>query len=154
MIYGLWLSQVPVLSFSSFDTESGYDYVYVYDGEDSDAVQLGEFHGTDTPDDQTGSGSQLYVQLSSDSISHGAGFTATFGCLAQSASLDPVLDGVLVGDPCDGGASAVDSGTLDGAHGADADCAWALSCSDSSQVPRQRRCMAFRASCRYLIRDY
>ena len=129
MIYGLWLSQVPVLSFSSFDTESNHDHVYVYDG-----AQLGEFHGTDTPDDQMGSGSQLSVQLSSDSNSNGAGFTATFGCLAQSAPPPPVLD-----DPCDGGASAVDSGTLDGAHGSYADCAWALSCSDSSLVPRQRR---------------
>ena len=39
------------------------------------------------------------------------------------------------GEACHGGARLVDRGALDGAHGSNADCTWALRCSDASQTP-------------------
>ena len=76
----LWLSQVPVLSFSSFDTESEFDFVYVHDGEDDTATQLHSSSGTDLPDAVTATDANLYVKLTSDSGVEGAGFTASFEC--------------------------------------------------------------------------
>jgi hypothetical protein len=76
----LWLSQVPVLSFSSFDTEEDYDFVYVHDGEDDATTQLHSSSGTDLPDDVTATDANLYVKLTSDSGVEGAGFTASFEC--------------------------------------------------------------------------
>ena len=132
-----------MLTFFSFDTESNYDHVSVYDGGDINAALLGEFHGSSVPSDQTASGSQLFVKLESDGSVEGDGFTATFECpgAAGGGGSNGGGGGGAGGsdDPCDGGFSAVDSGTLDGAHGASATCTWALSCSDPSQVPSHGR---------------
>jgi hypothetical protein len=120
-----------VLSFSTFDTESGYDYVVVYDGPDESASQLGEFHGGSIPGNQTASGSQLFVKLTSDHIVEGDGFTAIFQCPGADSTAHKLSNA----DPCDGGVSLIDAGSLDGSHGSDAICSWALSCSNTSQVP-------------------
>ena len=126
-----------MLTFFSFDTESNYDHVSVYDGGDINAALLGEFHGSSVPSDQTASGSQLFVKLESDGSVEGDGFTATFECPgADSSDCGGGGGGSSVATFC-GSEVLVDSGALDGTHTSSDECTWALSCSDASQVRRR-----------------
>ena len=72
--------QHPRLHFTSFDTESNFDYVYVYDGDGADWPQLGQFAGSGTPSDQVGSGDNLYIKFTADGSGERDGFAATFNC--------------------------------------------------------------------------
>ena len=118
----------PTLIFSSFATESNFDFVYIYDGDDSSAPQIGEtLQGSTLPSDVTASGSALAVRLTADGSLVRAGFVASFTCLPPPS--DP--------PPSDGGgygtapAPAL-NGTAPGGEGADcstnADCSSGLFC--------------------------
>lgn len=97
------------LTFSVFDTESYYDYVRVYDGENSDATRLGSFYGNTIPPALTSTGNSLYVTFHSDSSVSAsyAGFSAnyaTFGtqlenCATSSSETLSTSTGVF---GCDG----------------------------------------------------
>ena len=120
------------LDFSSLDTEGNFDFVYIYDGASTSAAQIGEaLHGTTTPSQIQATGSELYIRLTSDGSVLGDGFTAALSCVGGSGA-----GGGPVGDPCSGGATLQDSGSLDGTHGNSAECLWSLSCTDTSRFPR------------------
>ncbi|MFN0200058.1 MAG: S8 family serine peptidase, partial [Bacteroidia bacterium] len=78
----------PTLSFSAFDLESGYDYVYVYDGPDSLSPLLGSFTGASIPAAVTASGNNMFVRFTSDYIVRDNGFVANY-----SAAPKPVITG-------------------------------------------------------------
>ena len=54
------------LDFTSFDTESGYDYVRVYDGNSAYSSLLGTYSGSSIPSSITSSGSSLYITFTTD----------------------------------------------------------------------------------------
>jgi hypothetical protein len=62
------------LGFYNFDTELNYDYVRIYDGTDEFAPLLGEFSGSDIPDQVQTSGQYAFVTFSSDFSNTFAGF--------------------------------------------------------------------------------
>jgi hypothetical protein len=70
----------PRLQFTSFATEAGYDYLYVYDGDGDNWPQLMREDGGSTPPDQVGSGSTLYLKFTSDGSAEDNGFRASFSC--------------------------------------------------------------------------
>ena len=70
----------PRLHFASFATESGYDYLTVYDGDGDDWPQLMRESGYSTPPDQVGTGSSLFLKFTSDGSAEADGFRATFSC--------------------------------------------------------------------------
>ena len=76
------------LSFSSFATESGFDFVKVYNGTSSAFPLLGSFSGASIPSAVT-SGSNMFVQFTSDNatVAQGwtAGFTSTASCSAPTS---------------------------------------------------------------------
>lgn len=66
------------LSFSQFNTESGYDGVIVYDGGDLNAPQLLNTSGTSIPSPVTSSGGEMLVVFISDFSYRMQGFSANY----------------------------------------------------------------------------
>jgi hypothetical protein len=105
----------PRLQFSSFYTESNFDYVSVYDGSSSSASRLLHYAGSNVPSAQAGSGSSMTVIFHTDGSGTHSGFSSSFSC----------------GSACSGSHSLSNSGTVsDGSgdyHDHD-DCTWHLHC--------------------------
>lgn len=86
------------LVFTEFDVESGYDYLYIYDGSDDTAPQIpgSPFSGTTLPANFTSSTGDLTFKFTSDGATVAAGFRADYTCIvdetAPITSIDPILD--------------------------------------------------------------
>ncbi|MGZ3862721.1 MAG: CUB domain-containing protein [Bacteroidia bacterium] len=78
--------QVIQLSFSSFSTESGYDYMYIYDGNSTGATLLGTYSGTSSPGTISASASNasgcITVKFTSDGATVSSGWVASVSCIA------------------------------------------------------------------------
>eukprot|EP01051_Picozoa_sp_SAG22_P019857 SAG22_NODE_3801_length_1526_cov_1.814296_2_plen_292_part_00 len=59
-------SRVPALTFSRFETESNFDFVTVYDGDDTGAPQMARLSGVQLPPVQVATGPEMVVQMTSD----------------------------------------------------------------------------------------
>ncbi|MHC1776577.1 MAG: S8 family serine peptidase [Lentimicrobium sp.] len=75
-------------NFTTFNTESGYDYLYIYNGTDINAPLIGSFHGTNGPgivtaDNQSGA---LTFRFTSDGSVTPSGWEAVISCYQ---SVDP-----------------------------------------------------------------
>ncbi len=84
-----WLIQPPSgnrirLSFTSFSTETDYDFVTVYDGADITAPVLGRWSGTTLPQSVQSSGSAMLVRFTSDESVQGQGWSASFASITPS----------------------------------------------------------------------
>ena len=65
------------ISFSSFSTESGYDFVYLYDGSSTGATLLAQLSGSSLSTyTYTSSQQYMYVKFTSDTSTTSTGFTA------------------------------------------------------------------------------
>ncbi|CAH1245748.1 OVCH1 [Branchiostoma lanceolatum] len=127
-----WKITVPTgkvsLAFSAFDVEfdsnCAYDYVGIYDGNNT-SILLGKFCGTSIPPNVVASGSVMTVQFVSDFSVTGSGFSAKYENKTGPTSS---------GKPCDGGAKlAGDYGALEinspnypGDYPNNADCSWEI----------------------------
>tara|TARA_B100000508_G_scaffold11104_1_gene7835 strand:+ start:4340 stop:7315 length:2976 start_codon:yes stop_codon:yes gene_type:complete len=84
------------ISFSSFDVEQGFDYLYVYDGVDDNAPQIAgsPFSGTTIPADFTTSSGAVTFKFISDGNTTAGGFEGTYSCNTDEidpiTSIDPV----------------------------------------------------------------
>lgn len=76
------------LVFNSFSTETGYDYVRIYNGTSSTAPLLGSYSGNQVPPltVATNAAGALTVQFASDAVVNAAGFEATVSCVAPPQS--------------------------------------------------------------------
>ena len=76
--------QVLQLTFNSFDTESGYDYLYLYNGADVNAPLMDILTGTTTSGTYTASNptGQITLRFESDNSVQEAGFSANIACVA------------------------------------------------------------------------
>ena len=63
------------LSFSAFNTESGYDFVYIYD---MNLNKLAQYSGNNIPNAVTTNTGMLYVIFETDQYVNGQGFTAKY----------------------------------------------------------------------------
>eukprot|EP01043_Picozoa_sp_COSAG02_P030216 COSAG02_NODE_1920_length_10374_cov_9.792409_1_plen_1317_part_10 len=112
----------PMLTFSAFHTEGGWDFLYLYDNDSVGGDPTVTLHGVSLPDAFVAAGSVAVANYVSDSSVNGDGFTATFSCAANPCSED--------------GASLVDEGDVFlGALENSQDCTWSLSCSDTTLSP-------------------
>jgi hypothetical protein len=73
---------VPTISFNNFNTESGWDYVYIYDGDSTSDDRLGSYSGSSTPADVYASGSEMLIRFTTDgSVTRSNGpFNADITC--------------------------------------------------------------------------
>ncbi len=93
-----WLIQpenggTVTLTFDSFNTESGYDKVFVYDGTSASASLLGTFSGATTPDAITSTGNALFVKFESDVSITRAGWAASY---TSSTATEPQCTDVTI----------------------------------------------------------
>jgi PKD repeat protein len=98
------------VSFNSFNLESGYDYLKIYNGTSSSAALLGTFSGTSLPGAFTASNPDgaLTFNFTSDNTVVRAGWTATIGCynptdppvaeFSASATTTPVNTDITLND--------------------------------------------------------
>jgi PKD repeat protein len=79
-------------AFSSFDTESGYDYLKIYNGTSISAPLIGTYHGTAGPGTVTASNASgaLTFNFTSDGSITKAGWSAAISC--YSSSIPPVAE--------------------------------------------------------------
>ncbi|HBX51189.1 MAG: hypothetical protein A2275_09130 [Bacteroidetes bacterium RIFOXYA12_FULL_35_11] len=70
------------LTFSSFDFESGYDYLYIYDGPNTSSPLIGQYDGTSLPNGGviTSSGGSITLRQYSDEGVIGQGFELDWLC--------------------------------------------------------------------------
>ena len=75
-------TQSLTVTFNSFDTEQDFDYLYVYDGPDTDAPLLGAYSGTVNPGPftSTATDGSLTFEFISDPFENGSGWSATVSC--------------------------------------------------------------------------
>ncbi|MBN2273765.1 MAG: Ig-like domain-containing protein [Bacteroidales bacterium] len=67
-----------VLQFTEFTTESGYDYVRVYDGATTSAALLGSFSGSSLPPVLTSGGGSMLITFTTDNNITAAGWSAYY----------------------------------------------------------------------------
>lgn len=73
------------LNFSSFDLESTWDYLFIYDGNSTSAPLIGLYTGTNSPGAVTGSGGSLTVEFRSDCSTPATGWNATWSSTGSAA---------------------------------------------------------------------
>jgi len=66
------------LNFTAFDTESGYDFVRVYEGTSTSGALLGQFSGNSIPGSITSSGGSMLVHFTSDHSITAQGWEASY----------------------------------------------------------------------------
>lgn len=66
------------LVFFRFETESGHDFVYVYDGRSSSSTLIGKFRGSSLPGAITSSHKKLFVRFTTDGSAVMSGFAASY----------------------------------------------------------------------------
>jgi PKD repeat protein len=81
------------VEFQSFDTESNYDFLYIYDGTSTSAQQIGQYSGGNTPGTVTATNAQgaLTFKFTSDSSVNRDGWAAHVHCLGVSAPLEVIV---------------------------------------------------------------
>ncbi|MGB3948376.1 MAG: N-acetylmuramoyl-L-alanine amidase [Bacteroidia bacterium] len=66
------------LNFTSFSTEAGWDYLFIYDGATTSAPLLGKYDGTTGPGTITSTSGSLLIEFRSDCATAAAGWAATW----------------------------------------------------------------------------
>ncbi len=79
------------LGFIAFNTESGYDYVRVYDGSNNSAPLLGTFDGTTLPSMVSSSGPVMYVEFDTDISVTFTGWTAYYSSTVVNPCPSPIV---------------------------------------------------------------
>ncbi len=69
------------LTFNSFSTEAGYDYLYIYDGPNTSSTLLYSLNGTTFPPSVTSTGRTLTLRFVSDVGLTSSGWDATISCV-------------------------------------------------------------------------
>lgn len=76
-----------ILTFTAFNTESGYDYLYIYNGNSINAPLIGKYSGTASPGTVTGTSGSLCLEFRSDCATVSSGWTANWTCTVPSTTL-------------------------------------------------------------------
>jgi N-acetylmuramoyl-L-alanine amidase/CUB domain/Secretion system C-terminal sorting domain len=76
------------VSFSSFATENTWDYLFIYDGANTNAPLIGYYTGTANPGTITSSGGSLTFEFRSDCATIGSGWAATWTSNSSNQNSD------------------------------------------------------------------
>lgn len=72
------------MTFTSFNVESGYDYLYLYNGPTTASPLIGSYTGTTSPGTKTATSGTMTVRFVSDSWTTKPGWLATWSCVGGS----------------------------------------------------------------------
>jgi hypothetical protein len=73
------------LTFSSFDLESGYDHLLVFNGSNNQAPRIGKYSGTTLPGTLTASSGKMFLEFRSDCATTRPGFAAKWTSTGTSS---------------------------------------------------------------------
>jgi hypothetical protein len=79
------------LDFTSFSTEAGWDYLFIYDGATTSSPLLGQYDGTNSPGTVISSGGSLLVEFRSDCATTATGWVANW---TSNAVVPPAADNI------------------------------------------------------------
>lgn len=80
------------VTFTSFSTETGWDKLYIYDGNNTSATLLGTFSGSTLPGPFTSTGNALTFRFTSDGSNQYAGWVANLTCTQAGITAVPGLN--------------------------------------------------------------
>ena len=93
---------IITVTFQSFETESNWDFLYIYDGTSTSATQIGTYSGGDTPGTVTATNAAgaLTFKFTSDSSVNKTGWAAHVSCLglAMQASAYVEHESIHIGE--------------------------------------------------------
>jgi hypothetical protein len=76
------------LNFSSFGTETNFDFVRIYNGLDASAPLIGEFSGYSTPGPVTANSGKMFIRFQTDGSVGAGGWTANYTCANNQFSIN------------------------------------------------------------------
>ena len=87
------------VAFSQFNTESNYDYLYIYDGTSTSATLIGQYSGSTSPGTVTANNTAgaLTFKFTSDSYQTASGWVANISCVTFERTI------TATANPADGG---------------------------------------------------
>eukprot|EP00062_Callorhinchus_milii_P009370 gi/632953198/ref/XP_007892273.1/ PREDICTED: CUB and sushi domain-containing protein 1 [Callorhinchus milii] len=90
---------VIALIFKSFNMEPSYDFLHIYEGEDSNSPLIGSFQGSQSPERIESSGNSLFLAFRSDASVSMAGFAIEYKEKPREACFDPgnIMNGTRIG---------------------------------------------------------
>lgn len=94
------------IDFTAVDMESGFDYLYIYDGNSTAAPLLSTLNGTTIPPSIISSGSCITIRITTDGSVQHDGFVATISCTGNCYVPPPPPTN---NDPCTADTLAVDT---------------------------------------------
>ncbi|XP_036065193.1 CUB and sushi domain-containing protein 1 [Onychomys torridus] len=127
---------VIALIFKSFSMEPSYDFLHIYEGEDSNSPLIGSFQGSQAPERIESSGNSLFLAFRSDASVGLSGFAVEFKEKPREACFDPgnIMNGTRIGTDfklgsivtyqCDSGYKIVDPSSIECVTGADGKPSW------------------------------
>jgi len=130
------------LFFSDFQTESGYDYLKIYDGETTEAPLLGEFSGSNLPHHLISASEKILLEFyTSDSVSD-SGWEVSY-----SAEIPGIVSGLQVITDSTG---SFDDGSGSGYYISHTDACWLIQPPGASSVSVSFNYFNTEFSCDYL----
>jgi spore germination protein YaaH len=75
-----------MLNFQSFNLETGYDSLYLYNGTTTNSPLIGGYTGTNIPATITSTGPSLTLKFHSDNLTTTSGYSAIWQCLTDNIS--------------------------------------------------------------------
>ncbi|NWY07496.1 CSMD1 protein, partial [Nothoprocta ornata] len=127
---------VIALLFKSFNMEPSYDFLHIYEGEDSNSPLIGSFQGSQAPERIESSGNSLFLAFRSDASVGMSGFAIDYKEKPREACFDPgnIMNGTRIGTDfklgstityqCDSGYKIIDPSTITCVIGPDGKPAW------------------------------
>ncbi|XP_072107222.1 CUB and sushi domain-containing protein 1a [Mobula birostris] len=90
---------VIALIFKSFHMEPSYDFLHIYEGEDSNSPLIGSFQGSQSPERIESSGNSLFLAFRSDASVSMTGFAIEYKEKPREACFDPgnIMNGTRIG---------------------------------------------------------
>ncbi|XP_072912857.1 CUB and sushi domain-containing protein 1-like [Hemitrygon akajei] len=90
---------VIALIFKSFHMEPSYDFLHIYEGEDSNSPLIGSFQGSQSPERIESSGNSLFLAFRSDASVSMTGFAIEYKEKPREACFDPgnIMNGSRIG---------------------------------------------------------
>ncbi|XP_034622788.1 CUB and sushi domain-containing protein 1-like [Trachemys scripta elegans] len=127
---------VIALIFKSFNMEPSYDFLHIYEGEDSNSPLIGSFQGSQAPERIESSANSLFLAFRSDASVGMSGFAIEYKEKPREACFDPgnIMNGTRIGTDfklgstityqCDSGYKIIDPSTITCVIGVDGKPAW------------------------------
>nr|XP_008977252.3 CUB and sushi domain-containing protein 1 isoform X1 [Callithrix jacchus] len=127
---------VIALIFKSFNMEPSYDFLHIYEGEDSNSPLIGSYQGSQAPERIESSGNSLFLAFRSDASVGLSGFAIEFKEKPREACFDPgnIMNGTRIGTDfklgstityqCDSGYKIVDPSSITCVIGTDGKPSW------------------------------